>query len=285
MSPERLTRRAALRAGLLAGASALAGCFDGASPQNSPSPDPPAAAAIRDVAVEGAHLVVDWREDRTVSAANLIGPDGQTFAEADVPAGETTTEIRLLDIDPGVGGYDHYDPGEYELVAVTDDGQDSMAVALEPDLRITDVEQYRDGDSSSDLGKLAVTVENVGTGPTWVYAITYRDAPNDLVNDPLNGDAGIPRLTSPQDQAALLTEPGSRRTYVGDTTPLILADQENQSCSGGAEMTVLAGVADGSTLERDIRLSIGGDVQSAGLDGQYSCSEVSVEVLDDESNV
>lgn len=277
MSHDLFTRRSALRAGLVAGTSVLAGCFDGTSPENSSSSDPPATSTISNIAVDGAYLVVDWREDRTVSAANLIGPDGQTFAETDVPAGETTTEIRLLDIDPGVGGYDHYDPGQYELVAVTDDGQDSMAVALEPDLQITDVQQYRDGDSPSDLGKLAVTVENVGTGPTWIYDITYRNAPNPSANDDLVPDPGVPQLELPADPSLALIGPGTQQAFVSTSTPILFSDGGNGSCQIETSITIIAGKATGNALERQVNVAISGGEEPVGLVDDFTCSNISVE--------
>jgi len=279
-----LSRRGFLRSGLLGGTAVVAGCLGDGSQASPSAPGTETTEPLSSVFVDGSDLVVELTEDHDVSGLNLIGPDGSAFAETKVPVGETTTRIQLLDIRLGLGAYEHYEPGVYELVAIGGSGSSRMEVALEPDLRITGVEQYRDGEESVDLGKLAVTVENGGTGPTWAYQITYRDAPNRLVNDPLSADPGLPRFTKPESTSDSILQPNSQITYVGDTTPLVLTDQDTQPCSLKSDLTLVVGVADGSKLEKKVSLSYGGSTKTVGLTGEYACSSVSTDLADGGNN-
>jgi len=278
MTGRPVSRRALLRSGLLCGAATVAGCLgDGSvSTPSDTAGNPP--GPFDDVSVDGGDLVVELVDNHDVSGLNLIAPDGTAFAETDVAVGARQQRIELLDIRPGLGGYDHYDPGVYELVAIQGDSETTVDVPLEPDLQIVDVGQYREGEKPSDYGRVVVTVENVGTGPTWVYEITYRDAPNHLVNDPLNGDPGVPVLTKPTTASSLILDPNSQRHYVGDTTPFVVSNQSQQTCSLDTEMTVLVGVADGSNIEYEVSVSYGGSSTSTGLTGEYTCTNVAAEL-------
>jgi len=271
-----LSRRGFLRSGLLGGTAVVAGCLGDGSQASPSAPGTETTEPISDVSVDGSDLVVKLIEGHDVTGLNLIGPDGSAFAETEVPVGETTTRIELLDMRPGLGGYDHYEPGVYELVAIGGSGSSRMEVALEPELRITGVEQYRDGEESTDLGKLAVTVENVGTGPTWVYDITYRDSPNYAANADLISDAGIPQLSVPAEPVESILDPQSRRQFVGTTVPLQFDSDTDVSCQGNSTFSVVVGTAAGESLEVRISARIGGERRSVGLLDQFTCSEVAI---------
>ncbi|QCJ45891.1 hypothetical protein [Haloprofundus sp. MHR1] len=162
-------------------------------------------------------------------------------------------------------------------MAVSDQDTTSRVIDLVPDIRIVDITQYRGGDRISDLSKLAVTVENIGTAPTWVYDITYRDAPNAATNDELIDGAGIPYISIPQEPDDLILLPDDQRTYVGTRSPLLLRNQRGQTCNGHSELTVVVGTASGDSLEQHIEATLGGDVHSVGLTDEYVCSDVSTQ--------
>lgn len=270
------TRREVIGAGLLGGASLVAGCAGQATTPTAT----PANEVVRDVDFDGGEMVVSLRDDHDVSKLNLIGPDGQAVTRRRLAAGETTATLEILDIRPGVGGYEHYEPGEYELVAVREEGTLSQSIELVPELRIIDVQQYRDGEQNTDLGKLAVTVKNVGTGPTWVYDITTRGAPNRFANDPLYDDPGLPQVFDPASPLDTILDPGEVGDFVGYATPLVFTESDQSACEGVAEFVVIVDSPRVSPVEKSIFASFSGDVESVGLTGDYVCSETDVEIDD-----
>lgn len=272
---QRYSRRRVCSTGLLAGAGLLAGCL-GSGEETTPGtiePNP----VVRDVGFDGGDLVVELPGDHDVSRVNLIDPGGELFTGASVARGETTCRLALLDIRPGLGGYEHYEPGTYRLVAIHGETETTLDVELQPDLRIVDVSQYRDGERNADFGKLAVTVENVGTGPTWVYVVTYRNAPNPSANNSLEADPGIPEISSPSSPLELYLLPGEGQTYVGNTSPMILDDDGSQVCEGKDTFSVLIASPKNEPIELDLNVSYRGEVVLSGGPGKYTCTDISVE--------
>lgn len=264
-----------------AGLAGMAGCASEATPGPSSDTRTGGRSVVQDVVVDAGHLVVRLREDHDVTGVTLIAPDGTLFSEQSVAVGVTTVRLTLLDIQPGLGGYDHYEPGKYELVAVRDQESVRIPVDLQPDLRIVSISQYRDGDRPSDLGKLVVEVENVGTGPTWVHDITYRDAPNWVVNNPLSSDPGILKLTQPTNPIDAILSPSENSSFVGITTPLLFVGDSTPSCSSVSEFSVIIGTAVRRDLEVQIRATVSGTAHLAGP-REYTCNETSVQVLSDD---
>lgn len=271
------TRRGLLRVGGLGSLGLVAGCLGEGDASTSPA-DPPPNSSFEEIAVDGSDLVAQLRDGHAVSKLNLIGPGGNAIAETEVARGTSAARLQLLDVKPDVGGYEIYEPGTHELVAVTESGSSSIEVELVPDLQINGVEQYRDGDRSSDLGKLAVRIENVGSGPTWVYDITYRGAPNSVVNDELNTNPGLPQLSVPEDPRSLILEPGEQEEFVGDTTPLLFSNQNSQECTGKSQMEVVIGSSVGDNPEIDITISVAGTPKSAGLTGEFTCTSITTQM-------
>ncbi|WP_147452888.1 hypothetical protein [Haloplanus aerogenes] len=239
---------------------------------------------VQRIAYESAEMVVTLREAHDVSQLNLIAPDGSLFAQTPVATGATSARIQILDIKPGIGGYEHYEPGRYELVAIQESGSQSITLELRPNVQIVDIRQYLEGEKAVDLGNLVITVENIGTAPTWIYDITYREAPNTAVNRPLVEGAGVPQITVPKSAENLILAPHQKRRYVGSTSPLLLANQKRQNCNESVSMDVIVGVAAGAPLQERIVVMFGGEAHSAGLLGEYVCSDISV-VVTENSNL
>jgi hypothetical protein len=275
----RLSRRDFVGAACL-GVAGLAGCLgDGGGTGNSPTAIP-TDSPITETGFDGTDLVVDLRDDHSVSRVNLIDPEGTLFRGTDVAVGETSVRIKILDIRPGLGGYEHYEPGTYELVAVEGEESSSVTVELEPEIRVVDVKQYREGEFPSDLGKLAVTVENVGTGPTWVYNITYENSPNSNANIPLESDPGVPQIIEPRMPQDLIIAPGAERTFVSNLTPNLFRTNGSRECSGSSTYYIQIGIASGQYLIQNVTASFSGDPIAVGLVGQYTCSDIVLEVVD-----
>lgn len=279
MTDPSRTRRSLLRSGLLAGAAVLTGCNDNqAGSSTDGEPEPPSNSVFRDVSVDGKHLVVQLQEGHSVSGLNLIGPDGSLFTQTDIATGETAKRLQLIDLKPMISGSKHYGPGTHELTAAN--GNNSIEFTLEPDLQITKLEQYRAGGNSGDFGRLAVTIRNNGSGPTWIHDISYREAPNEDVNDPVSEDPGTQTVFKPEEPSELILEPDAQRTFVGDTTPLLLNDESSQTCEGGQKFTVLIGIGWGPTLEAQVSATLDGEVRTVGLTGQYTCDSISLELVE-----
>ena len=271
-----LSRRCVLGIGAGLVGVGLAGCTGGRGP-SGPRPTQTAAGSVRDVGFEGPNLVVGLAEDTDVSRLNLIAPDGSLFGSADVEVGVTTARIELLDIKPERAGMKHYPPGQYELVAVGESGTSSMDVVLEPALEIVDVRQYREGSGASDYGKLVVTVENVGTGPTWVYSVTYQNSPNFAANGVLGGDAGILSLEGVSEPTESILVPSQRKSFIGVNAPLLLPQGPESSCDGIVEMRLFVESPVLPPIETEIRSDLGGEMEPLGFTDEYSCTSVAIE--------
>jgi hypothetical protein len=276
-----LSRRQILTGAGLGITGILAGCGgledDTRDPQST---EIPTDSPITETGFDGTDLVVSLQDDHSVSRVNLIDPEGSLYRGADVAVGETTVRLKILDIRPGVGGYEHYEPGTYELVAVEGEDSSSVTVELEPDIRVVDVQQYRDGEYASDLGKLAVTVENIGTGPTWVYNITYDNSPNSNANIPLETDPGFPQIIDPRTSGELIIPPGDERTFVSSLTPNLFRTDMTPDCTGSASYSIVLGIASGGNLTQPVNVRFEGDPESIGIVGQHTCTDIDVQVVD-----
>ncbi|WP_276248581.1 hypothetical protein [Haladaptatus sp. YSMS36] len=234
---------------------------------------------------DGPYLVVELAPDHEVTQVNLIDAEGSLYTQSSVATGETRVQLRLLDIKPEGSDYEHYEPGSYTLVADTGSESFSRTLELKPELQIEDIAQYTDVSRPSDLGKLAVTVRNTGSGPTWVHHIVFENAPNVSANDTLGDDPGVVLLERPSEESELVIPPRQTRVFVSSAPALLFSDEENPGCGGEFQFTVLIGQAVGEPMKQDIRATVDGEVTSAGLTGEYTCSKVAVEILGgDDSN-
>jgi hypothetical protein len=213
---------------------------------------------------------------------NLIAPDGTLSAQATVETGVQTVRILVLSVEADLNSYSHYTPGTHRLVGLSADGQEagSLEFQMRPDLRVRQVQQYQQGDRGSDFGRLLFAIENVGTAPTWVYDITYREAPAQAANDPLSETPGIPRIDSVPDSAGLVILPGEERSYLNSRAPLVFTGTSSSSCNGVESFVAVVGIATGAVIETRIEATVRGEVVPAGLVDSYTCTEVSIEQLD-----
>ncbi|MDG5778324.1 hypothetical protein VB773_19665 [Haloarculaceae archaeon H-GB2-1] len=284
MAQRSATRRKFL-AGVLGGAGSLAGCVGRGSQASDTGSQKTEQGAFEtstpsvftDLHFDGAALVVTLREEHTVERVNLIDPEGRLFRQADLSAGVTTVQLPVLDIEPGLGGYEHYIPGTHEVIAVAGEERYSTTVELQPALQVTDVAQYRDGDSPTDYGKLVVTVANTGSAPTWVYDVAYAGSPNFAANEKVSDGPGVPLLEYPTKERELLIASGEKQRYVGSSAPVLLSSDESSGCEGETyEFTVSVGTAIGDVLTSSVQVTVGGELESAGMGGAHTCSNLSV---------
>jgi len=220
--------------------------------------------------------VVTLADDHDVDQLNLIGPDGTTFEQSTVAQGATRVEIQIVFKTGGT-----YSAGEYELVAVSGETSESMSLEIRPDIQIVDVEPELDEDDGYSSGRLFVTVENVGTGPSWVYNIGFRNAPYRNAPEVIEGD-GVADTTFERPEASEeFLSPGTEREFLKQRGVLVIDDNDDVSCeSDTAELTVVVQTPHGD-IEQPIRAELSGgyhiDDQGAI---QHPCKDVQIELLD-----
>jgi len=220
--------------------------------------------------------VVTLADDHDVDQLNLIGPDGTTFEQSTVAQGATGVEIQIVFKTGGT-----YSAGEYELVAVSGETSESMSLEIRPDIQIVDVEPEFDEDDGYSSGRLFVTVENVGTGPSWVYNIGFRNAPYRNAPEVIEGD-GVADTTFERPEASEeFLSPGTEREFLKQRGVLVIDDNDDVSCqSDTTELTVVVQTPHGD-IEQPIRAELSGgyhiDDQGAI---QHPCKDVQIELLD-----
>jgi hypothetical protein len=272
MTGKRVSRRQLLKAGLVASATGLAGC-SGTGTAGSRTPSNP---VFEETSVSGSDLVVKLQKDRDVDTVNLIGPAGKLFDSVGIEAGVTAVEFGLFDLDRGW----HYEPGKHSLVAVRNGEQiASWNLDLTPDLEIVDVQQYTGGrPTPSNRANLLVSVENTGTGPTWVYYVGYENSlDRDANHIPTNSYAKTSpmlNLEKPEQRSDVILQPDASVDLLGNHSPFLLSKEDR--CDGhpfDMEVIVLAG--GGEDARKQFRATLSGDPVKANF--RATCSEIRVE--------
>lgn len=260
-----LSRRSLLRAGAVGVVASVAGCAgQSKSPPSTPTDAAGQSKLVDAIEFDVGDLLLRLVSDHDVSRVNLIDPNGELFTSASVATGQRTVRLQILDIDLGLGGYTHYTPGQHEIVLVRDGTSDTLSIDLRPEVAITDIKQYRQGTRDSDYGRLAVTVKNSGTGPTWVYEINYQDSPNYAANGGSLHDPGVVTFEKDRTPEHLVIPPSGSRTYVGTQNPLMFPGDGEMTCNGDFHFQVMVGVATGQILTREITAKPTGEAISAG---------------------
>ncbi|WP_436932829.1 twin-arginine translocation signal domain-containing protein [Halosimplex halobium] len=276
MTGEQHSRRQFLKGGLALTAAGLAGCSSGSTGTATP------ASIFRETSVSGNSLRVTLRENHDVSKVNLIGPSGSVFQSAQVATGATTVELGLFDYRRGW----HYTPGEHTLVAVADGEEvESTTLPLTPELEITNVEPYTGGrPTPSNRANLLVTVENTGTGPTWVYYVGYENAPHSAANRIPTTDYArstpLLNLEKPQSEDEVILQPGNSTVLRGIRSPLLLSEDDH--CNGlEVNLTVIVPTGVGENGQRELRAVLDGDPVRANFRG--TCSDIQIESLQEKN--
>lgn len=261
---------------LLAGVTGCSGTATrgGGADASAGSSSPPAESVFEAVAFSGPTLVVTLAEEHDVTRLNLIAPDGSTFRQTTVAEGATQIEIQIVS---KTGS--SYSVGEYDLVAVTDASSESMTVELKPEIQVVDVKPEFDEDDGYSSGRLLVAVENVGTGPTWVYNIGFQNAPYRNAPQVIDGVADT-TFERPTEGDKEFLSPQTQRTFLKQRGVLVISDSDDVSCTGDtAELTVVVQTPHGDT-EQPIRAQLSGgyhiDDQGAI---QHPCRDVQIELV------
>ncbi|MCU4726394.1 hypothetical protein [Halapricum hydrolyticum] len=214
-----------------------------------------------------------------IEELTLVDPGGQHFATRPVQTGVTQVRFELLDPRLWGADYVHYEPGTYELVGVSEERTEKQEIPLEPDIRIADVEQVRDEQLPKYLYGIAVTVENVGTGPTWVYDVAFANSPYGLADSELRDGIGDPIFAHPERDQVSTISPGEQRVFIDAGSPLVFYD--SSVCDGSQHiMEVQVGIATGEEIDSEIRLTMGGEITEYFLSRRWMCDEIDIEITD-----
>ena len=262
----------------LAGVAGCSGTNNPSTETESPtgSSAPPADSVFEDVGFAGSNLVVMLADGNDADRLNLISPDGSIFEQTSVVEGATQVEMQILLKSGG-----SYDSGEYELVAVTGESSDSMSIELNPEVDIVDVEPEFDEDDQNSTGRLFVTVENAGSGPTWIYNIGFQNVPYPNAPEVIEGD-GVADTTfeRPQNPDKEFLQPGVERRFLKEQGVLIISDDDTVSCEDDtSELTIVVQTPHGDVEQRiRARLSGGYHIDDEAA-VQHPCKNVEIELL------
>lgn len=270
-----LSRRGllALGAGTLA---TLAGCQSVRSRTKRPETTTMVPSTFPgSVSVEGRNLVVDFSDDHDIETIRLIDPDGRLFGSRPVPTGVRRVEFELLDPKLLGSDYDHYEPGVYDVLAIdSDEDVFRHSIALQPDIRVLNVEQYRAEDGPA-LAKIRLTVENTGTAPVWLYDMSFQESPYWGANEDLDDSIGLPRFSSPTVDEFHLLEPMQTARYVSFGRPLLFETQSD--CSDQIfQFEVNIGVSTGQVLRETVTIRTGGEPRRDILRDRWACTVVEI---------
>jgi len=260
--------------------SGVAGCSETNNPgggTESPTgtSSSPADSVFEAVEFTGPNLVATLAEDHDVDRLNLIAPDGSTFEQTTIAEGATQVEMQIVFKTGGT-----YSAGEYDLVAVGGESSESMTVELQPEIQVVDVKPEFDEDDGYSSGRLFVTVENVGTGPTWVYNIGFQNAPYRNAPQVIDGVADT-TFEQPEDSDKEFLSPEAQRIFLKRRGVLVVDDNDDVSCEGDtAELTVVVQTPHGD-IEQPIRAQLSGGyhVDDQGAI-QHPCREVQIELVE-----
>lgn len=293
-----LSRRHVLHTGGTALVAGLAGCFDGgrtgtSSPAGNMTPPPDSVFEEFSFNIHGdrfaaaGDLVVRLQSDHQLDTVNLIGPDGSLFASSEVATGATTVRLQVLRVEAQASAA-HYVVGEHTLVGARDgEEQTSLPITLRPNLVITGVAPYRkptNGDRTF-FGNVAVSIENRGSGPTWVYFVNFPDAPNPAVDD--EGDPSQLQIRQPNDVRKMVLTPGVQREFVPlDKFPFKLRESDGGTaesrCDGRTVTTPIVVGTPVGKVSRPMEAQFAGEASHRFTDDEeYVCTETTFALVND----
>lgn len=267
-------RRRALEvaSGIMVG---LSGCLRPGTSASSIGKD--TGSVFEGTSFDGPDLVVHLREDHGVSSLNLIGPSGEAHRTVRVRKGETTVRIPILRIEPG--RYEHYTPGDHQLIAEIGERIESRSLKLVPELQIVDVKQHSGG-NIRDHGNLKVTISNDGTGPTWIYAIDYQN-PINYKSDIAASNPGSPELylKRPDNGLDCIIQPMAEQRYTGAIPPLIYSDPE--SCNSSKSSYEVIARSPTEDVVKKLTITANGlpsPLNEVSLFPKYVCNEMKIDL-------
>jgi hypothetical protein len=240
---------------------ALAGCGMAASSDADP---------FENVTVEGTALVVTLASKPPVDEIELRSPDGDPFVRQRLGPEVSRATLPLIETSY-TATPEHYRAGENTLVARRDgDRVGQRAVSLAPDVRLTDMRL------TDETGfNPTVTVENAGTGPTFLTYLGFDDVPNPTA--PAAETTGLP-----EERGVGVPLPPTTRDVRSGSMPFAFrrlpSEADTLSCPGRQSVAVTVHTVHGDTTA-DFPVRFDGEIENV-LWLSHRCSEVTVESSD-----
>jgi len=265
MLNDTTARRGTRRRFLAAAASGMAGALAGCGTATSSDADP-----FETVTVEGTGLAITLASRPRVDEIELRSPDDTTFVRQRLdPEGDRAT-LPLIETSY-TATPEHYRAGENTLVASRDGERvGQRTVSLSPDVRLTDM-RLADGTGFNPT----VTVENAGTGPTFLTYLGFDNVPNPT--SPAAETTGLP-----EERGVGVPLPPATREVRSGSMPFAFrrlpSEADTLSCPGRQSVEVTVHTVHGDTSTA-FPVQFDGEIENV-LWLSHRCSEVTVESSD-----
>jgi len=246
-------------------ASGMAGALAGCGTATSSDADP-----FEEVTVEGTTLAVTLASRPRVDELELQSPDGTPFVRQRLDPEVSRATLPLVETSYTVTP-EHYRAGENTLVARRDgDPIGQRTISLRPDVRLTDMRLVDEPGFNP-----TVTVENTGTGPTFLTYLGFDNVPNPTPS--AEETTGLP-----EEQGAGVPLPPTAKDVRSGSMPFAFrrlpSKADTLSCPGRQSVEVTVHTVHGdTTTEFPVRFD--GEIENV-LWLSHRCSEVTVESSD-----
>jgi hypothetical protein len=178
---------------------------------------------IKDIGYEGSQLVIELEEDHGVTTIKLLR-GGSRKRSLNVGSAETKVSMDVTGSNSVVSGIS-LTPGEYELIAVDNNGNEVASTTLNhnPRAEVVDVVfkpetpkpsdyEHGDGIDMEEIPKVYATIENSGNAPVYIFMVKV-DNPQDPHDLPANYIDPVDR-----NRVQKLLPPGERvEVLIGNT--------------------------------------------------------------------
>jgi hypothetical protein len=237
--------------------SALAGCGTATSSDADP---------FEAVTVEGTNLSVTLASRPRVDEVELRSPDDTSFVRRRLGSEAKRATLPLIETSY-TATPEHYRAGENTLVARRDGERvGQRTVTLSPDVSITDM-WLADGAGFNPI----VTVENTGTGPTFLTYLGFDNVPNPT--PPAAKTTGLPK-----ERGVGVPLPPTRQDVRSGSMPFAFrrlpSEADTLSCPGRQSVEITVHTVHGDTTT-EFPVRFGGEIENV-LWLSHRCSEVTV---------
>lgn len=246
-------------------ASGVSGALAGCGTVTSSGADP-----FEEVTVDGTSLAVTLASRPRVDEIELRSPDGTPFVRRRLDQETNRATLPLIETSY-TATPEHYRVGENTLVARRDgDRVGQRTVPLDPEVSVTDIRLADEAGFNP-----TVTVENSGTGPTFLTYLGFDNVPNptppaaETTGLPEERGVGVPLPLTSEDVRSGSMPFAFRR---------LPSEADTLSCPGRQSVEVTVHTVHGDTTTA-FPVRFDGEIENV-LWLSHRCSEVTVESSD-----
>ncbi|WP_254279296.1 twin-arginine translocation signal domain-containing protein [Haloarcula marina] len=274
----RQSRRRFLQTVAVGSGVGLAGCLSRGAERDGQQ-GTAESEAISDLSFEGEDLVLTATEGFHGSELHVVDPTETVWAKTSTEHTTGKARIPLLDVD-SFGDDNHYTPGTFQFVFNPRESESyTEHVELVPKISVIRVEQFGK-ETPLGFGRIAIAMQNSGTGPTWISDITYEGAPNYAANDEVSTNT-FPSLHGIEKPTDAILQPQSSQTYLSRQVPLRFLSEEQDCSPEDFSMILVVSTPRSDLLRYKIEATKGGKPESVSLIDAYVCSDVQLTLHDE----